>query len=108
VLLIITYGLGLVFELKTHRELFRSVRSRGDRRSGMAIGVGSRYAGKCHCAVALVSEMFVESVQQAASTLGIFPAFVGFIIVGLVGSATEMASALSAARKGRGSTISNA
>jgi Ca2+/H+ antiporter len=33
---------------------------------------------------ALVSEVFVESVQQAATALGISPAFVGFIIVGLV------------------------
>jgi Ca2+:H+ antiporter len=51
--------------------------------------------------VALVSEIFVESVQQAAETLGIAPAFVGFIIVALVGGAAEMVSALSAARKDR-------
>jgi len=51
--------------------------------------------------VALVSEVFVESVQQAATALGISPAFVGFIIVALVGSAAEMVSALSAARKNR-------
>jgi Ca2+:H+ antiporter len=38
------------------------------------------------------SEVFVESVQQAATA-------VGFIIVGLVGGVAEMASALSAARK---------
>ena len=35
--------------------------------------------------VALVSEIFVESVQKAAETLGMSPAFVGFIIVALVG-----------------------
>ena len=40
--------------------------------------------------VALVSEIFVESVQQAAETFGISPAFVGFIIVALVGGAAEM------------------
>jgi Ca2+:H+ antiporter len=51
--------------------------------------------------VALVSEVFVESVQQAAEALGIAPAFVGFIIVALVGGAAEMVSALSAARKDR-------
>ena len=51
--------------------------------------------------VALVSEVFVESVQQAATALGISPAFVGFIIVALVGGAAEMVSALSAARKNR-------
>ncbi len=51
--------------------------------------------------VALVSEVFVESVQEAAVTFGMTPAFVGFIIVALVGGAAEMASAFSAARKDR-------
>ncbi|HET9206193.1 MAG TPA: cation transporter, partial [Burkholderiaceae bacterium] len=51
--------------------------------------------------VALVSEVFVESVQHAAETLGMSPAFVGFIVVALVGGAAEMASAFSGARKNR-------
>ena len=51
--------------------------------------------------VALVSEIFVESVQQAATSLGLSPAFVGFIIVALVGGAAEMVAAFSAARKNR-------
>ena len=51
--------------------------------------------------VALVSEVFVESVQQAAVTFGMSPAFVGFIVVALVGGAAEMASAFSGARKNR-------
>jgi Ca2+:H+ antiporter len=51
--------------------------------------------------VALVSEIFVGSVQKAGETLGMSPAFVGFIIVALVGAAAEMAVAFSAARKDR-------
>jgi len=51
--------------------------------------------------VALVSEVFVESVQKAAEDFGMTPAFVGFIIVALVGGAAEMASAFSGARKNR-------
>jgi Ca2+:H+ antiporter len=51
--------------------------------------------------VALVSEIFVESVQEAALTLGMSQAFVGFIVVALVGGAAEMASAFSGALKGR-------
>jgi Ca2+:H+ antiporter len=51
--------------------------------------------------VALVSEVFVESVQQAATAIGISPAFVGFIVVALVGGAAEMVTAFSAARKDR-------
>src|SRR4030095_9032070 len=51
--------------------------------------------------VALVSEIFVESVQHAAAALGMSVAFVGFMIVALVGAAAEMAVAFSAARKNR-------
>src|SRR4029077_12008192 len=51
--------------------------------------------------VALVSEVFVESVQKAAEAFGMSPAFVGFIIVALVGAAAEMVSAFSGARKNR-------
>jgi len=51
--------------------------------------------------VALVSEVFVESVQEAAASFGMTPAFVGLIVVALVGAAAEMASAFSAARKNR-------
>jgi hypothetical protein len=51
--------------------------------------------------VALVSDVFVESVQKAAEEFGMTPAFVGFIVVALVGGAAEMGSAFSAARKRR-------
>jgi Ca2+:H+ antiporter len=51
--------------------------------------------------VALVSEVFVESVQQAAEAFGMTPAFVGFIVVALVGAAAEMTAAFSGARKNR-------
>jgi Ca2+:H+ antiporter len=49
----------------------------------------------------LVSEVFVDSVQQAAVAFGMTPAFVGFIVVSLVGGAGEMGAAFSAARKNR-------
>jgi Ca2+/H+ antiporter len=51
--------------------------------------------------VALVSEIFVESVQEPAVTFGMTPAFVGFMVVALVGATAEMASAFSGARKNR-------
>ncbi len=51
--------------------------------------------------VALVSEVFVASVQEAAVAFGMTHAFVGFVVVALVGGAAEMASAFSGARKNR-------
>ena len=101
VLLIVTYGLGLVFSLKTHSELFAGADHAESGEEQWSMGLSLATLAGVTVLVALVSEVFVESVQQAATALGISPAFVGFIIVALVGSAAEMVSALSAARKNR-------
>ncbi len=101
VLLIVAYGLGMLFSLKTHRELFASA---GHGEAGEApwpIGLALATLAGVTLLVAMVSEVFVESVQKAAETFGMTPAFVGFIIVALVGGAAEMASAFSGARKNR-------
>ncbi len=101
VLLIVAYGLSLLFSLKTHKELFAS-EGHGETTEAkwpINLAVGTLLA--VTVLVALVSEIFVESVQKAAVTLGMSPAFVGFIIVALVGAAAEMAVAFSAARKNR-------
>jgi Ca2+:H+ antiporter len=101
VLLIITYGLGLLFSLKTHREFFGSADHAEDAEVQWPLGLALGTLAGVTVLVALVSEVFVESVQQAASALGISAAFVGFIVVALVGGAAEMVAALSAARKDR-------
>jgi Ca2+:H+ antiporter len=101
ILLIVAYGLSLLFSLKTHKELFAS-EDRGETEEAkwpINLAVGTLLV--VTVLVALVSEIFVESVQHAATTLGMSPAFVGFIIVALVGAAAEMAVAFSAARKNR-------
>ena len=101
VLLIITYALGMLFQLKTHRELFASSAHGEEGETPWPIGVALVVLALVTVTVALVSEVFVESVQQAAEAFGMTPAFVGFIVVALVGGAAEMASAFSAARKNR-------
>jgi Ca2+:H+ antiporter len=101
VLLIAAYGLNLLFSLKTHREFFGAA---GHAEAGEApwpLGVALATLAGVTVLVALVSEIFVESVQEAAVAFGMTPAFVGFIVVALVGGAAEMASAFSGARKNR-------
>ena len=99
-LLIVAYGLGLLFSLKTHGELFASAEHGGDE-PHWPIGVALLTLALVTVIVALVSEVFVESVQQAADAFGMSPAFVGFIVVALVGGAAEIASAFAGARKNR-------
>jgi Ca2+:H+ antiporter len=97
VILLIAYGLGLLFSLKTHRELFASASEKTE--AAWPIGLALATLTGVTILVALVSEVFVGSVQEAASAFGMTPAFVGFIVVALVGAAAEMAAAFSAASK---------
>ena len=101
VLLLVAYALGMLFSLKTHRELFASVESGEASEAPWPIGLALATLAGVTVLIALVSEVFVESVQKAAETFGMTAAFVGFIVVALVGAAAEMASAFSGARKNR-------
>jgi Ca2+:H+ antiporter len=101
VLLIVVYGLGLLFSLKTHREFFGGAEHAEADETPWPLGLALATLAGVTVLVALVSEVFVESVQQAALAFGMTPAFVGFIVVALVGGAAEMASAFSGARKNR-------
>jgi Ca2+:H+ antiporter len=100
-LLIVAYALGLAFSLRTHRELFASADHGGGEHAPWPIGLAVVTLIVVTVLVALVSEVFVESVQQAAEGFGMTPAFVGFIVVALVGGAAEMTSAFAGARKNR-------
>jgi len=100
-LLIVTYALWLLFSLRTHRELFAGESHGGPEEAEWPLRLALIVLAVATVLVALVSEVFVESVQEAAKVLGLSPAFVGFIVVALVGGAAEMTAAFSAARKNR-------
>ena len=101
VLLLVAYGLGMLYSLKTHRELFAG----GEHGEAGAVvwplTLALLVLGGVTVLVSLVSEVFVESVQAAAASFGMSAAFVGFIVVALVGGVPEMATAFSGARKNR-------
>ena len=100
-ILLVSYALALVFTLKTHRDVFASAggEEHGEKPWPLpAAVVALAVATLC---IAVVSEIFVGSVQQAAVAFGMSKAFVGFIVVSLVGAAAEMTTAFSAARKNR-------
>jgi Ca2+:H+ antiporter len=101
VLLIVSYALSTLFSLVTHRESFGSVQHAEVGEAPWPIGVALATLGGVTVLVALVSEIFVESVQQAAEAFGMTPAFVGFIILSLVGGASAMPTAFSGARNDR-------
>jgi Ca2+:H+ antiporter len=105
VLLLIAYVLGLAFSLVTHRDVFATTAHEDvaghDAVDLWPVRVAVPVLAVVTVVVALVSEIFVDSVQHAALEFGMTPAFVGFIVVALVGAAAEMTAAFAAARKNR-------
>src|SRR5262249_46927595 len=68
-LLIAAYGLGLLFTLKTHNEVFSSAEHGGEEEKPWPLGLALTTLVGVTVLVALVSEIFVESVQGAALEL---------------------------------------
>jgi Ca2+:H+ antiporter len=102
IVLITIYGLGLLFSLKTHKEFFGSAEHQGEEGTTpwpVSLAIGTLIG--VTVLTALISEVFVGSMQEAAKTMGMTDAFVGFVIVALVGGIPEMAAAFSGARRNR-------
>jgi Ca2+:H+ antiporter len=100
VILLATYALSLLFSLKTHREYFTSA-SEGEHESSWPLPMALVALAVATLCIALVSEVFVGAVQGASTALGMSKAFVGFVVVSLVGAAAEMTAAFSGALKNR-------
>ncbi len=90
VVLLVTYGGGLVFSLRTHRDLFNPQHLAEDhvgeawsvRRAVTMLAIAG-------VAVGVMSEILVGSISEASENLGLSPFFVGIIVVAIVGNAAE-------------------
>ena len=89
--LILSYGAGLLFSLRTHASLFNpheeesSTEDRGDwsvRRSVIVLAVAGALVG-------LLSEILVGSIEEASHSIGLSEFFIGAIVVAIVGNAAE-------------------
>ena len=103
--LIASYCAGLVFSLKTHRSLFNPPHEPEQqedeapqpwsvRRSVAALAIAG-------VAVAVMSEVLVGSISEAASSIGLTEFFVGAIVVATAGNAAEHWVAVLVARKNK-------
>jgi Ca2+:H+ antiporter len=106
IVLMATYAAGLLFSLKTHRDLFNP-----DHGEGSAPGTNDEgeepwtvkkaiimltIAG---VAVGVMSEILVGSISEAAKGVGLSEFFIGVIVVAIVGNAAEHWVAVLVARK---------
>ena len=94
--LLATYCVGLIFTLRTHRDLYGTAPLKSG--SGTEDGQTARrwvlQLLAATAAVAVVSELLVGAVTETATAFGMTELFVGVVIVALVGNAAEHYSAV--------------
>jgi Ca2+:H+ antiporter len=90
VVLLITYGAGLLFSLRTHRDLFNPP-DVAEEHEGEPWTVRKAVAmlAIAGVAVGVMSEILVGSITEASKSIGLSPFFVGIIVVAIVGNAAE-------------------
>jgi Ca2+:H+ antiporter len=109
IVLLVTYVAGLLFSLKTHRDLFNPEATEEQTAATAAheeehgppwpvrkAVIALALAG---VAVGVMSEILVGSISDAASSIGLSEFFVGVIVVAIVGNAAEHWVAVLVARK---------
>jgi Ca2+:H+ antiporter len=90
VVLLITYAAGLVFSLRTHRDLFNPSHDAADHGGEpWSVGRAVTMLAIAGVAVGVMSEILVGSITEASENLGLSPFFVGIIVVAIVGNAAE-------------------
>src|SRR5690349_11864119 len=103
-LLLLAYGLYLLFSLKTHPTAFASVESaEGDvahkAHWGMPRAIGSLLGASV--LAAWMSEILVGAAEGTGHALGMSQVFIGIIFLAVVGGAAESGSAIAMARKNK-------
>ena len=103
-LLLVAYGLYLLFSLKTHPGAFASVESEVEASEGEAQWSVTRAVVSLIVASALaawMSEILVGAAEGTGKTLGMSQVFIGIVFVAIVGGAAESGSAIAMARKNK-------
>jgi Ca2+:H+ antiporter len=88
IVLLGTYAAGLVFSLKTHRDVFNPV-DEAEHAAAWTVRRGVLVLAAAGVAVALMSEILVGSIEDASHGVGLSPFFVSVIVVAIVGNAAE-------------------
>jgi Ca2+:H+ antiporter len=90
VVLLATYVAGLVFSLKTHKDLFNPAHGPEDHvAEPWSVRKSVLMLAGAGVAVGLMSEILVGSISEASESIGLSPFFVGVIVVAIVGNAAE-------------------
>ena len=91
IVLIVSYIAGLVFSLKTHREVFNPFEGSEaeEHEGGWSIKKSLVLLAIAAVLVGIMSEVLVGSITEASADIGISEFFVGVFVVAIVGNAAE-------------------
>lgn len=105
ILLLTFYGLMLLFSMKTHRDIYllEAAEGNGHESSRHKVNLGFQVARLLICTVVLVfiSDILVESLQEAIATVGLTSLFTGVIFIPLFGGAVEYITCVTFAIKNK-------
>jgi Ca2+:H+ antiporter len=104
IVLLAAYVLYLFFMLRTHPEVFRSAKERGEEEHGGPLWSVPRAAGSLVAASVLaawMSEILVGAAEGTGKSLGMSQTFIGIVFVAIVGGAAESGSAIAMALKNK-------
>jgi len=104
VVLLVAYGLYLLFMLKTHPEFFSAASIEEEHHEehehwGMPRAVGSLIIASV--LAAWMSEILVGAAEGTGKALGMSQTFIGIVFLAIVGGAAESGSAIAMARKNK-------
>jgi len=101
--LVLAYGLYLVFSLKTHPGAFASVEEREEPHEEQAWGLPRAIASLtvASALAAWMSEILVGAAEGTGKALGMSSGFIGIVFLAIVGGAAESGSAVAMARKNK-------
>lgn len=98
--LILVYGLFLFFMLKTHTDLFVDEGGEEEEEEVLSPTFATALLALCTLVVAACSENLVDSIEGVSDVYGLPKAFIGVILLPIVGNAAEHATAVTCAYKG--------
>jgi len=97
--LMASYGAGLLFSLRTHRDLFNPAAELREDAGTWSVRRSTTVLALAGVLVALLSDVLVGSIEHTANSLGVSQFFLGAFVVAVVGNAAEHYVAVVAAVK---------
>ncbi len=98
-LLILSYVLGLVFSLRTHKHLYSGEDEEAMHGAVWSVRTSMIVLVAATAGVALMSETLVHSLEDATAQLGWSELFIGVILIPVIGNAAEHLTAVTVAMK---------